>query len=76
MAIESHPLWSLGAVVHACSHCVFVCMLASLSLSLSLSLPLSCVYCRSEVDPDSPLHEAEARRLFEGMLQALSDVRT
>ena len=31
---------------------------------------------RSEVDPDSPLQEAEARRLFEGMLQALSDVRS
>ena len=31
--------------------------------------------CRSEVDPDSALQEADARRLFEGMLQALSDVR-
>lgn len=27
------------------------------------------------MDPDSPHHEADARRLFEGMLQALSDVR-
>jgi signal transducer and activator of transcription 5B len=28
----------------------------------------------SEVDPDSPNQEADARRLFEGMLQALSDL--
>jgi hypothetical protein len=28
----------------------------------------------SEVDPDSPHQEADARRLFEGMLQALSDL--
>lgn len=38
-------------------------------------LPLSLSFSRSEVDPDSPQHEADARRLFEGMLQALSDVR-
>ena len=41
--------------------CVYVCVCVCL--------------CRSEVDPDSALQEADARRLFEGMLQALSDVR-
>ena len=49
----------------------------SLSLSLSLSTHTHTLSLsqRSEVDPDSPQQEADARRLFEGMLQALSDVR-
>ncbi len=29
---------------------------------------------RGEIDLENPLHEQEARRLFEGMLQALQDV--
>ena len=29
---------------------------------------------RGDVEPDNPNHEAEARRLFDGMLQALQDV--
>ena len=31
--------------------------------------------CRGDIDVENPQHEQEARRLFEGMLQALQDVR-
>ena len=48
-----------------------VCFLILIESVCSLIL----CHCRSEVDPESPQQEADARRLFEGMLQALSDVR-
>lgn len=33
-----------------------------------------CLLCRSDIDPDMPGHEPNARRLFEAMLIALQEV--
>ena len=32
------------------------------------------ILCRSDIDPDIPAHEPNARRLFEAMLIALQEV--
>ena len=64
----------LASLTLSSSLCLSPFLAPSLLLPLSLH-PLHLLTARSEIDPDNPQQDPDGRRLFEGMLQALSDVR-